>query len=174
MSIDSDFSQGLPPPPNDPLVLSAEHVRAWYSLLPPDLKGTIADDADASADPLAAAVAREMNLGELRTWPDIVLRHADEIAHLGQSRRVRLLSWVAQSSWPQPSAVNGIAGRLEEEESQGGQGRSKVAPLFRADIEALAGVVTARQARALMGVETVKAVDAGTKDFEQAYRSGAM
>lgn len=174
MSIDSDYSQGAPPPPNDPLVLSAEHVRAWYALLPPDLKEAISDDADTSADTLAAAVAREMNLGEIRTWSDIVVRHADEIVHLGQARRVRLLCWVAQSSWPQPSAVNAIAGRIEDDEEGKGGGRSKVAPLFRADIEALAGVVTMRQARALMGVDTVKAVDAGTKDFEQAYHSGAM
>lgn len=174
MATDSDFPQAMVPPSNDPLDLSAAHVRAWHALLPSDIKEVVKDDADAAADPLAAAVARELNLGEGRTWVSIVHRHGDEIVLLGQARRVRMLAWLAQASWPQPGIVNGVARVTgSDDDGKGGEGRAKVAPLFRADIEAMAGVYVARAGRAAMSVETVSAVDAGTKDFERSY-SGAM
>lgn len=171
MATDFDFPEGMGPPSTAPLVLSAEHIREWYALLPVDVRHAIANDADASADPLAAVVARELNLGEVRTWVDIVHRHADEILHLGQARRLRMLAWLAQSSWPQPGIVKGVA-RVSDEDGRGGEGRAKIAPLFRADIEAMAGVYVARASRGAMGISTVSAVDAGTKEFERSYAGG--
>lgn len=149
--------------------LKSDRISAWRSLLPEDIRthvplemGTATDESlDALADDLAAVSARRI--------PEVILRHSATLAEAGRPRRIRVLAWAIPRVWPNGAELTRVL--TESGDAEGGEdgGRSKVAPLFRSDIEAIAGVAMARIIRAAAHRGTVDAVAGGVREFDMSY-----
>jgi len=160
-----------------PLDLSAAHVRGWHAFLPRDFKAAFGDEIPSGDDDALRDLSAQMGAVATRGYPEVLWRNADLVARMGRPRRVRLLAWITQICWPESDKVLSRLTdvRLDEgEEGSGslggaGDGRAKVAPLFLSDLEALAGRVIERGARAVADRGAVRAVEAGIRDFEDAF-----
>ncbi len=154
-----------------PLDLTDAHVREWWSLLPRDLKSAFGDEVPLGREDEYRGFSDQMRAATKRSYAEVIWKHADLVASMGRPRRVRLLAWVVQRSFPEADRVVSLLTDVREGdgEASGGDGRGKVAPLFLSDLESLAGRVIDRGARAVADRGTVRAVESGLRDFEDAF-----
>lgn len=157
-----------------PLDLTDAHVRDWWGLLPRDLKSAFGDEVPPGREDEYRGFSEQMAAATKRSYADVIWGHADLVAAMGRPRRVRLLAWVVQRCWPESDKVVSLLTDVREGDGEasgaaGGDGRGKIAPLFLSDLESLAGRVIDRGARAMADRGTVRAVESGLRDFEDAF-----
>lgn len=151
-------------------------------MLPEDVRSVVPDDASPDADGLVDAISEDLAGAAPRRMAGIIRQHQDAIATLGRARRIRLLAWIANRSWPDAQSV---VGQITDEGGDasgesGGEGKSgpsKVASLFRADIKAYARICTARMVRSASDLKAIDAVRNGIKEYEvnmDMRRTGGM
>lgn len=159
------------------LDLSASHIRGWWGMLPRDFKAAFGEDVPTGQDDSLRDLAQQMVASSTRGYPDVLWRNADLVAAMGRPRRIRMIAWIVGMCWPESEKVlsvltaagTGDAGDAGEAGSGSTGGRGKIAPLFRSDLEALAGPIINRGARAVADRGAVRSVESGIRDFEDAF-----
>lgn len=157
------------------LDLSIKGMAAWRATLPEDLKAVVPDEAGKASQESLEALFHDLASSGHRRYAEVMHQHGDILAAAGRTVRVRLLSWVVNRSWPNAASV--INALTEEGDDESDGGRRKVAPFFRADMEAMRMIATSRIVRAAADLRTIEAVAGGIRDFEVNYdmqRTGGM
>lgn len=149
------------------LELHSERMLAWRNLLPEDLKAVVPADLGSVGDEAFEELTSDLATAAAKRIPEVIHRHGDLLAKGGRARRIRILAWAINRSWPDAARV--ISDIADDDDKGEGGGRGKVAPFFRADLEAMALVATSRIVRGAAAVRTVEAVSGGVRDFEQSF-----
>jgi len=79
--------------------------------------------------------------------------------------------------WPESDKVLRAISDEKEGAASGSAGRGKVAPYFRADLEALGGAAMSRIVRAVADKRAVRSVEVGVREFQEEFglqQAGAM
>lgn len=136
-------------------------------MLPSDIKEIVPLDMGTASIESLDALADDLAGASMRKMPDVLLKHAETLANAGRARRVRVLAYAVQRVWPHAAAMTK---KITDEGSDSGDGgRQKVAPLFRADIEAMCGVAMERIVRGAASKRVVDAVAGGIHEFDRSY-----
>jgi hypothetical protein len=149
------------------LDLGSEKIAAWCSKLPDDLQVVIRDDGPELPDSAFEALVQDLATAGSRRIPEVLATHGELVARCGRARRVRMLAWAVNRAWPDSADI--VKEITDAEAGEGGGedgGRSKIAPFFRADMEALDTIAMSRVVRAMAGAGNVDAVAAGIREFE--------
>lgn len=149
------------------LDLSRNGIAAWRAMLPDDLKAVVPDDQGKASDEALASLFADLSMAGHKRFAEVIFQHGEVLAAAGRSVRTRVLSWMISRSWPDAASVVNLL--IDEGEEGESGGRKKVAPFFRADMEALGIVSTSRVVRAAADLRTIEAVAGGVKDFEDTY-----
>lgn len=159
------------------LDLRVETTSAWRKQLPSDLLPFIPDDSSGDNEELIA-LQNDLSGAGARHIPEIIRKYEDLLSRAGRSCRIRILSWAINRSWPDVAMVINRISKDDEAggEAGGGDGRSKVAPFFKADLEAMGLPAAAYLVRAAAARATVNAIGEGLMDFEQNFdlRTGGV
>jgi hypothetical protein len=150
------------------LDLSSDHISKWRKLLPPNVLAVVGDDATPEGDVLLGGVIAEMEAAAPRRVLSVFDRHADAIVAMGRARRMRLMAWMDNRFMPDTNLARDLMRDFAEDDGdEGGGGRAKIAPLFRAEYEALLAVVRPYIVQNAQSHETVGALHAGIVEFSR-------
>jgi len=147
--------------------LSAEKISAWREKLPSDIKDLIPLDLGSASTDSLDALADDLASASMRRIPEVLLKHAGTLADAGRARRTRVLAYAIPRVWGHAAALTKML--TDEDSSSGDVGRSKLAPLFRADLEAMSDAAMERLVRAMSHRRTVDSVAGGIREFDMSY-----
>lgn len=153
------------------LDLSSENVAAWLDVLPVDLRHAVPDEQVSVGDEQMEILADEISKSGPKRMASVIHRHGDLLSTVGRARRLIILAWVANETHPNSSPVIAAISTEADDEDEGGgvvgDGRKKVAPYFRQDVEAIAAVTRSRVARSFAHKKTLMAIAGGIDDFQE-------
>lgn len=150
--------------------LKSERMAAWRKILPQDILAHIPADPGTASEKSLDDLADDLASASARRIPEVLVRHGETLAAAGRARRIRILAWAVPRVWPKGGELTALLASAEGE-SGGSDGRGKVAPFFRADLEAMGIVVTSRIVRAAAHKRTIEAVNSGVKEFDNNFNS---
>ena len=153
------------------LDLSAATVMAWRNLLPRDVRWAVPADADPAQDAIAESLMDELSTVSPRRCFEVMCRRADDVVAIGAARRQRIMCWAIHRGWEH---CHIIAQSFVDagDDDKGESGRSKIAPLFKREFDALAGTGAARCVHGVMCRETAVTLIQSAQRYENEYGHG--
>lgn len=150
------------------LNLSSVGMLSWKSRLPDDVSSVVFDSDLSSDEDDFVKFAGEIEGVKIRFLKNSILGNTDLLLRMDRMRRIRLLSWIVSKTWPDVNIVLDLMSdddSSDDDSSGDGGGRSKIAPLFKSDFEALSIVVKRRMVHGLKQSSNVDAVFGAIESF---------
>jgi len=138
-------------------------------MLPPDFHPSVPLDIDPAKDEECVVLVEELACAAPKRFCEVLRLRADSVAAMGSTRRMRVIVWMVHRGWEDGHVI--LRDLIDDgEEGRGGDGgRSKIAPLFRRDLDALAGCGMLRVVRGVAQYNSAAIILRGVGAYQADY-----
>ena len=147
---------------------SDEGMKAWRSVLPPDIDGCLGSEGSIGS----GALVRSLQATRPEDVPSILPLHVDDLTAFGRARRLRMMAWVLNKVRNDDDEEGGEATRVladligEDDQGNGGS-RGEATRVLYEDYLAFETSLGPRKVRAIVNADNMDAVMGAVYDARE-------